>query len=207
MVADEILLKRAQDGDKAAYGELVRRYQDKVYGLAVRMLDTPEDARDASQEAFVKAYRALPDFDFRSGFATWLYRIATNTCLDLLRRRNRERCRSVPIEAGANGADNLRDSSPGPEETWLEQEKVRSLRRAVRELPENYRLVLVLHHYQGLGYRQVAEVTGLSEKTVGTRIHRAKKMLKERLLGGAGDALSDGKKNVSRISERRMPVI
>ncbi len=207
MLADEILLKKAQDGDKAAYGELVRRYQDRVYGLAVRMLDTPEDARDAAQEVFVKAYRALSGFDFRSEFATWLYRIATNTCLDLLRRHNRERRRNVSLEAGAGGADLLRHDGPGPEEVWLKREKELSLRSAVRELPEKYRLVLVLHHYQGLGYKQVAAVTGLPEKTVGTRLHRAKKMLKERLLGGANDALPDGKKNAHRVSERRMPVI
>jgi len=135
LLADEILLKKAQDGDKAAYGELVRRYQDRIYGLAARMLDTPEDARDAAQEVFVKAYRALSGFDFRAGFATWLYRIATNTCLDLLRRRNRERRRSISLEAGTGGADLLRHDGPGPEEVWLKREKELSLRRAVRELP------------------------------------------------------------------------
>lgn len=98
MIADEILVKKAQNGDRAAYGELVYRYQDRIYGLAVRMLGV-QDARDASQDIFIRAFRSLPGFDFRSAFATWLYRLATNACLDFLRRRGREAL--LGLSAGA----------------------------------------------------------------------------------------------------------
>lgn len=208
MVADEILVKKAQGGDTSAYGELVCRYQDRVYGLAMRVLASPEDARDASQEIFIKAFRALPGFNFRAAFATWLYRVAYNTSMDLQRKRGRERSRSVSMESDEiTRCAGLRDDALGPEEACLDRESLRDLRRAVAELPEEYRLALVLHHYQELSYRQVAEVTGLAEKTVATRIHRAKNMLRKRLLGGEGHALPESAKNNNRVPGRRMPVL
>lgn len=183
MAADEILVKRAQGGDMAAYGELVGRYQDRVYGLSARLLNATEDARDAAQEIFIRVFRALPGFDLRADFATWLYRVATNTCLDMLRRRRRERLR-LPPDDEPGRQDRLRDDRAGPEEALLDKERLQELRRAVADLPEGYRAALVLHHYQRLRYRQVAEILGLPEKTVATRIHRAKLMLKHRLLSG-----------------------
>ena len=208
MVADEILVKKAQGGDTSAYGELVCRYQDRVYGLAMRVLASPEDARDACQETFIKTFRALPGFNFRAAFATWLYRVAYNTCMDLQRKRGRERSRSVSMEGDEiTRCAGLRDDALGPEEVCLDGERLGDLRRAVAELPEEYRLALVLHHYQELSYRQVAEVTGLAEKTVATRIHRAKNMLRKRLLGGEDHALPESAQNNNRVPGRRMPVI
>lgn len=183
-MTDEMLVKRAQGGDLAAYGELVARYQDRVYGLAVRLLTAGEDARDAAQEIFIRVFRALPGFDLRADFATWLYRVATNACLDKLRRRRRERLRSLPLEEGPGWQDRLRDDRAGPEDALLNKERLQELRRAVAGLPDGYRVALVLHHYQQLSYRQVAECLGLPEKTVATRIRRAKLMLKQRLLSG-----------------------
>ena len=201
MVADEILVKKAQGGDAAAFGELVRRYQDKVYGLALRMFATPEDARDAAQEIFARVFRALPGFNLRSSFSTWLYRIATNVCLDLLQRRARDIKRQVPLE------DHWQDSSPGPEEGLLEKEKSSALKKAVNELPEGYRLALVLHHFQGLSYKQVSKVLELPEKTVATRIHRAKKLLREKIMGGEGGALPESTGKTGPVSGRGMSVL
>ncbi|MEW6183711.1 MAG: sigma-70 family RNA polymerase sigma factor [Bacillota bacterium] len=205
MVSDEILVKRTLNGDLGAYGELVQRYQDKIFGYAVRML-APEDARDAAQEVFIRVFQALPRFDFRAGFDTWLYRVATNLCIDLSRRHARERSRKLPLEA-CGVTESLKNVRAGPEEALLQKERLENLRRAVYALPEGYKAALVLHHYQGLSYRDVAEVTGLSEKTVATRIHRAKLMLKNELLGGDGGALPEGKRTARQISGRGMPVV
>lgn len=207
MVADEILVNKALEGDSAAYGELVSRYQDRIYGLACKMLTAPEDARDAAQEIFIRVYKSLPGFDWRSSFATWLYRIATNVCLDFLRRRSRDQKRNLPLEEGRIKQDSFRDNTPGPEETFLEKEKAKMLRQAVDALPDGYRVVLVLHHYQGLSYRQVAQAVSLTEKTVATRIHRAKKLLREKLYGGEGGALSESNKNANKVSGRRMSIL
>ncbi len=206
MVADEILVKKTQGGDTAAYGELVRRYQDRVYGLVLKMF-SPEDARDVVQEIFIRVFRGLPGFNYQASFATWLYRISTNVCLDQLRRRGREGQRLLPLEMGDDEGGCLRDNSPGPEEHLLDRERVGALKRAVQELPDGYRMALVLHHYQGLSYRQVAEAMGLPEKTVATRIHRAKKMLRKKLSGGEDSALPEGKKGTDQVSGRRMPVL
>lgn len=206
-VADEILVKKAQGGDLAAYGELVRRYQDRVYGLTVRMLGASEDARDATQDIFIRTFRSLPEYDFRSGFATWLYRVSSNLCLDLLRRHKREQQHCLPLEEGKIREDRLQDDRPGPEELLLEQERLEGLRQAVDCLPEGYRLALVLHHYQELSYRQVAEVMELPEKTVATRIHRAKLMLREKLLGGDGGAMPDSQKNNQPVPGRGMSAL
>jgi RNA polymerase sigma-70 factor (ECF subfamily) len=190
MATDEVLVKRVQGGELAAYGDLVERYQDRVYGLATRLLATTEDARDAAQEIFLRVFRALPGFDLRADFATWLYRIATNVCLDMLRRRRRERLHNLQLGSDPDRDDLLRDDRAGPEEVWLVKERLRELRRAVMDLPDDYRVALVLHHYQQMSYRQVAACLGLPEKTVATRIHRAKLMLRQRLLpGGESDAL------------------
>lgn len=207
MTADEILVKKVQNRDLTAYGELVQRYQERVYNLAVRMLNTPEDARDASQEIFIKVYKSLPGFDFRASFATWLYRVSTNVCLDFLRRRGKEQNRSEPLQENKVRADCLPDNSQGPEEVLLEKESLRELRQAVDTLPDGYRIALLLHHYQGLSYKQVAEVMNLPEKTVATRIHRAKIMLREIMLGGEGSELPESKKNVKQISSRRITIL
>ncbi|OPX87691.1 MAG: ECF RNA polymerase sigma factor SigW [Pelotomaculum sp. PtaB.Bin104] len=207
MTADEILVKKVQNCDLTAYGELVQRYQDRVYSLAVRMLNTPEDARDASQEIFIKVYKSLPGFDFRASFATWLYRVSANVCLDFLRRRGKEQKRSEPLRENRIRADCLADNSQGPEEALLEKESIRELRQAVDTLPDSYRIALVLHHYQELSYKQVAEVMDLPEKTVATRIHRAKMMLKEILLGGEGSELPENKKSIKQIPGRRITIL
>jgi RNA polymerase sigma-70 factor (ECF subfamily) len=190
MATDEILVKRAQGGELAAYEDLVERYQDRVYGLAARLLAAPEDARDAAQEIFVRVFRALPGFDLRADFATWLYRIATNVCLDALRRRRRERLHNLQAGSDSDREHLLRDDRAGPEDVWLGKERLLELQRAVIDLPDDYRVALVLHHYQQMSYRQVADCLGLTEKAVATRIHRAKLLLKQKLLpGGGGDAL------------------
>ena len=129
--ADDLLVKKAQTGDKTAFGELVRRYQDQVFGLTSRMLDSPEDARDAAQEIFIKFFRFLPGFDFRSSFTTWLYKVATNFCLDLLRKQSRDR-----QHRSAWGDSNLIDINlpdiRRTRGTGLAGERIRELKQAIR---------------------------------------------------------------------------
>ena len=206
MVADELIVKKIQDGDQQAYGKLVRRYQERVYNLALKMLSSPEDARDAAQEIFVRVFRSLSGFKYQASFSTWIFRIATNLCLDQLRQRRREPPQLSGEEFQKLG-DKLSDGRPSPEEILLEQENLQALRQAVRDLPEAYRAALILHHYQGFSYRQVAQILDLSEKTVATHLHRAKKMLKTKLNGGEGGALPENKKNIKSKSGRRVPIL
>ncbi len=204
MVADDVLVRKAQSGDRAAYGELVRRHQDRVYNMALKMLNSPEDARDACQDTFIRGFRSLGGYDFRAAYTTWLYRIATNVCLDQLRRRGKEQQRTCPLGTREGLEIESGDQSPGPEELCVERERLKNLRRAVGGLPEGYRMALVLHHYQELSYREVAEIMELPEKTVATRIHRAKKMLREQLLGGEIGAVQNGRGEIKPLSGRRV---
>ena len=192
MVADELLVSKAQTGDLAAYGELISRHQDRVYNMALKILNSPEDARDASQDIFIRVFKSLSSFDFRSSYTTWLYRVATNVCLDMLRKKNKELHQTLPLGEQKAFEIHLKDVSPGPEETCIEREKLKDLRKAINDLPEEHRVALVLHHYQGLSYKEVAEVLEIPENTVATRIHRAKKMLREVLLGGEAGAVRKG---------------
>ena len=205
MVTEEILIAKSKQGDLSAYGELVERHQNMVYNLTLKLLGSQEDAKDASQEIFINAYRALPGFQGEAGFSTWLYRVASNKCLDFLRKKNRERERNYSLEEGFS--QEVVSCQYGPEEAFLLKERQERLKKAVTELPETYRLVLVLHHYQGLSYREVAGIMGLPEKTVATRLHRAKQLLRNKLLGGDADELPESKKGTNQVLGQGMSIL
>lgn len=130
-VSDELLVKKVQHGELQAFRMLVERYQDWVYNLAFKMLGAPEDAKDATQEVFVRVYRALPGFRGESKFSTWLYRLASNRCLDMARARQREGGRTVSLDGEGILAEKLADSGAGPEELTTERDTRERVRRAV----------------------------------------------------------------------------
>lgn len=195
---DELLIYKTRQGDTASFGILVDRYQQGVFNLALRMVGHPEDARDITQEAFIRAYRSLTNFRYEAGFKTWLYRIASNACLDHLRRRSRQSAwkAEIPPEAGGDGLENIPADCPGPEETLIRREREAAVKRALDSLPESYRLPLVMQHYQKMSYREIAAALDLPEKTVATRLYRAKMQLRELLTGGeSGEVLGSEKKD------------
>jgi RNA polymerase sigma-70 factor (ECF subfamily) len=201
---DEILVKKVQQGDLAAFSILIERYQERLYSMALRILGSPEDAKDVTQEIFIRAYRALHKFRGEAAFSTWLYRLATNLCLDMVRARKREGGRSVSFEGTESLPEKVADSALGPEELTIERDTRQRVRRAIAELPENYRVVLVLHHYQGLSYREIARVLGVPINTVATYIARAKQKLRDTLLGGEKNALPKGEGKPGKIHGGRM---
>lgn len=187
MVTDELLVHKAKNGDLSAYAALVERHQEKIYNLTARMVENGEDARDLTQEVFLQLYQALPRFRSESSFGTWAYRVAANKCLDFLRRK-KTRGKEVVLSPDAGEAlpGNCRE---GPEEAAIRRDESRRLRVAIKNLPQTYRIVLVLHHYQQLSYKEIAGILNIPVKTVATRLYRAKLILKETLVGGDWDAL------------------
>lgn len=159
-------------GGTDALDELVRRHQEKVLALALRTLGDPEAARDVAQETFVKVFRSARRYQPAAKFTTWLYRIAVNCCLDLMRRRR-----------PAANVDDL--AIPVAEESAsdrvIQAETARAVREAIESLPERQRLVVILHRFQGLSHREVAQVTGWSNSAVESLLTRAYVMLRERL--------------------------
>lgn len=169
---DEAWLEEARHHPEA-FAELVRRYQDRVYALAYRFLRNHSDAEDVAQETFLRAFRSLETFQAGGRFAPWLFRIATNLCLDLLRARR-------PIVS-------LEDNPVPPaslervEATVDVRERWRALQEALQTLPEAFRVVFLLRHESDLSYQEIAQTLGIPINTVRTRLHRARELLRERL--------------------------
>jgi len=159
------------DGDPKAFGVLVEKYAGKLYNAAYRITQTREDANDATQSAFVKAYEKLPSFDFNHRFFSWIYRITLNEALDIASRRRRQApLDSVSEPVGGN-----------VEVEYAENERSRAVRLALAELPPETRALIVLKHFQGLTYEEIAGILGVAEKTVKSRLFTARRRLRRRL--------------------------
>jgi len=180
---DASLALSASRGDRQAFGRLVDRHKRSVYGLCLRLLRHPEDARDAAQETFVRAFTALGSYDPGQPFAPWILRIARNHCLDLVRRRS-VRPAEVALEGDpAEGAPELPDrATPAPDETLAARQQAGRLERAVAALPDHYREVVHLFHVEHLAYKEIARTMDVPIGTVMTWLHRARARLRQELL-------------------------
>jgi RNA polymerase sigma-70 factor (ECF subfamily) len=184
MADGDAFLKKLQAGDPAAFAEFVEENQSKVYNLALRMLNDPQDAEDVLQETFLNAYKALPNFEGRSSLSTWVYRIASNASLMRLRKKRPNTVsvdEPVELDAGDNLPRQLVDWSSMPEEELINNEARQVMDEAVTELPESLRIVFILRDIEGLSTAETGEVLGLSEGAVKTRLHRARLWLRDRL--------------------------
>jgi RNA polymerase sigma-70 factor, ECF subfamily len=194
-VSDLILVQRVQRGDKTAFDLLVRKYQHKVVKLVTRYLRDTADAEDVTQEAFIKAYRALPRFRGDSAFYTWLYRIAINTAKNALVARDRNPVNfdldMQAIEESSSMQMRLADADTP--ESLLQTEEIRStVNRAIDALPEDLRSAIVLRELEGLSYEEIAQAMDCPVGTVRSRIFRAREAIDRRLSdvfdGGLGRA-------------------
>jgi RNA polymerase sigma-70 factor (ECF subfamily) len=172
---EQQIIQAVLAGDSGQFEALVRAYEKTVYNLALRMLGDQQDALDASQEAFFRAYRALDSFRGDSKFSVWLYRLASNVCLDMLRKRSQAQVVSLSDEEGEELS--IPDSSPGPEAALEKKELRRMVRQGLAQLDPAFRQVLILREISGLSYEEIAAVTGLEPGTVKSRIFRARKKL------------------------------
>ncbi len=168
-------LERARRGDRDAFGRLVRRHQRRVYAAALHILGNHSDADDATQEAFVRAYRGLGSFDGRADFSTWLYRIAVNTALNALR--------SGGAEAAHVGGrpEALGQAEPSPAQQAQDAGEVARVLEAVTQLSPALRVTLVLATIEELPHKQIAEILEIPEGTVAWRVNEARRLLKLRL--------------------------
>jgi RNA polymerase sigma-70 factor (ECF subfamily) len=181
---DGKLVHRAKAGSEEAFEELVRSHEKMVYHLALRMTGNPEDASDLTQEAFISAFRALPGFKGESSFSTWIYRLATNACIDFLRREKRRQTVSLVAqdEDGEQRVLELPDPCGNPV-AELEQKELReAIHRGMDQLSPEHRRILLLREISGLNYQEIAESLGLEEGTVKSRIARARLRLREILM-------------------------
>jgi RNA polymerase sigma-70 factor (ECF subfamily) len=180
---DEVLVKRAQQGDTAAFDELVRRYTSIVYRVLYKILRHEEDTQDALQDTFVSAYRALPRFRQDARFSTWIYRIATNAALMKARaRKNNLVSLDHPTEdPDAQSAWELPDWSATPDEEIMTGETRRIMEDAIQALPPEQRAAFVLHDIQDFSSAETAQAMGITVSAVNSRLHRARVFLRDRI--------------------------
>ena len=166
------LIRRAQEGNRGAFGELVRCHQEGVINVVYRMCGDANVAQDAAQEAFIRAWTHLPSYEPRSPFRNWIYRIATNAGLDILRRQRE----TVDVDALP-----LHDTKAGPEAQVESRERGEMVKAAVLALPDASRATLVLREYEGLSYQEIADVLDIPIGTVMSRLNYARRRLRELL--------------------------
>jgi RNA polymerase sigma-70 factor (ECF subfamily) len=169
---DDVLVRRAVDGDEGAFTELVRRHEGRVFAVALRMLGREEDALDAAQDAFLTVYRKAGQFRGDSAFTTWLHRITVNACYDILRRRARQ-----PLLRAVG--DDEREVEPGPpvEDHASAVAGGLDVERALMEVPEDFRAVLILADVHDLAYEEIATILEIPTGTVKSRLHRGRAAL------------------------------
>jgi RNA polymerase sigma-70 factor (ECF subfamily) len=174
---DHDLIAACLEGRTEAFGELVRRYQDRLFNAVSRFLDSAEDAQDVVQEAFLSAYQALDGFKGGSRFFTWLYRIAMNHAIDLKRRRR------VLSPFDPLGQEDLHPAvvtdNNRPEQQAEQTEEKEKLHRALTKLSVEHRMVLILKDIEGMKYEEMAETLGVRIGTIRSRLHRARTELRE----------------------------
>ncbi len=180
---DYEIVARAKDGDKKAYDELTLMYKDAVFSIIYRMVHNQQEAEDLTQEAFIKAYNSISHFNEEYAFSTWLFKIATNNCIDFFRKR---KLKTYSMDKSIKYKDEeiqqeYADSEPTADKKLLAKEKSRTIKEAINQLPEKYRTAIVLRHHDEKTYEEIADVLNLPLGTVKARIFRAREMLKKLL--------------------------
>ena len=180
--SDRNLLDKARKGDIVAFEQLVEVYRKKIFNIALRMTGNHDDAGELTQEVFIRVYRSLRNFKGESQFSTWIYRIATNMCLDELRRRKKRKIISLDEEIRMVDDGEVRrqieDDKPLPETIAETNELKKMVKDALMSLPDEYRLVIVMRDIHGFSYSEIAKIIKCPEGTVKSRINRARKALR-----------------------------
>ncbi|MDT8401833.1 MAG: sigma-70 family RNA polymerase sigma factor [Bacteroidales bacterium] len=172
------LVNLAIDGNEKAYAELMNRYRDSIYYMLLKMVNNPSDADDLTIEAFGKAFKNIQLYTPNYAFSTWLFRIATNNCIDFIRKK-----KSAPAameqqqDEQDDPASNLQSEMPGPEEEMMQQQKIRHLTNVVSQLKPKYRRLIELRYYKEYSYEEISNELNLPLGTVKAQIFRAKELL------------------------------
>ena len=176
-------IKAVKKGDQQAYEYIVEIFQNKVFGICFRMIGNRHEAEDMAQEAFIRAYINISRFNTDLKFSTWLYRIATNLCIDRLRKKKPD----YYLDAEVTGTDGLTMYSQVatdtdlPEDNLVSMELAETIERAILRLPEKYRTVIVLKYIEELSLKEISEILDIPVGTVKTRIHRGREALRQQL--------------------------
>lgn len=178
---DEQLVQRSIGGDLDSFNQLVLRWERPIYALAYRVLGREEDARDVTQEAFLRAFRSLPGFKGQAKFSSWLYRIALNLCHDVIRRERRAPFTPMPEDADAVDRAAVRGDDESVEQIVTRNDMGQRVARAMAALTDDQRTAIILKEYQGLTFQEIAELQGCPVSTVKTRLYQGLTVLRREL--------------------------
>lgn len=173
-------LEKARQNDINAWEKLVKEYENMVYHIAYRMMQNEQEAKDISQEIFIKVYRNLPKFDEKSAFSTWLYRIAVNTCIDALRKNKTKQ--TVSWEQHTEQNKNETATYQTPENIYLQREKQNDIMETLQNLSPEHKAIILMRDMQDMTYGEIAECLSVSLGTVKSRIARAREQFKKEFL-------------------------
>ncbi|MDF2627750.1 MAG: polymerase ECF-type sigma factor [Symbiobacteriaceae bacterium] len=191
---DEQLAFQVQEGNTQAFADLVDRHKGRVYRTLFQVVGNDQDAQDLAQEVFLKVYRSLAGYRGDAAFTTWLHRLTLNLAFDWLRARKR-RPLQVPLEPPADPEERpvreVASAEEGPEDLALRHDRHRQLHTAIQDLPDDYREVVMLHHFHHLSYQQIAERLDAPVRTIETRLYRARLLLKKVLTEAEGGGSSE----------------
>lgn len=175
---DLLLVNEAKKGNEKAFASLMNRYRDSIYYMLLKMVNNPSDAEDLTIEAFGKAFRNIDSYTPRYAFSTWLFMIATNNCIDFVRKKQSS---PIPFDQGNEGMDNLtsniQSDLPDPEETLINDQKIAILRKIVNQLKSPYREIIELRYYKEYSYEEIASELNMPIGTVKAQLYRAKTLL------------------------------
>lgn len=171
-------IDQALAGDRAAFGQLVRAYERPIYNLTYRMLGDPQEAEDAAQETFIRAYTRLSTYQRERKFVNWLLSIASHYCIDRLRRRARAPQLSLDDPLPPQWLSSEADRPDQVVNQKIQQER---LRRVLERLPPDYRVVIILRYWHDMSYEEIAATTGCTESAIKSRLHRARQMMAQQL--------------------------
>lgn len=181
---DRILVANAKKGDNKAFESLLKKYRKSVYYMLLKMVKNADDAEDLTQEAFAKAFNSIEKFDSKYAFSTWLFRIATNNCIDFIRKK---RVQTVSIDQPVEGDDgsnmrfDVKDENPDPNQKVQKKQRQHYLNMAIDRLPEKYRVLVELRYFKELSYEEVAKELQIPLGTVKAQLFRARELLNQEL--------------------------
>jgi RNA polymerase sigma factor (sigma-70 family) len=174
-ISDYELVEKCLNGDKEVFSELVARYKKLIFSVVYNMLPDKQEVNDVSQEVFIRLYKNLNRYNSEYKFSTWAVRIATNLCLDILRKKKVD---SIPVDE----IEAMPDSIGTPEERYISKERKERIKKAVDELPDKYRIPIILFHENGLSYEEMCNILNEPMTIIKNRLYRARLMLREKLL-------------------------
>jgi RNA polymerase sigma-70 factor (ECF subfamily) len=179
-LSDETLVARVLKGENAAFGILIKRYEKQIYSFAYNLTNNKDDAQDFAQEAFIKIYNNLHKYDKSRSFFPWMYKVSTNVCYSKL-KQSRPKVNEVPLEKVIEFSPLIPDRATNPEEYSQTRELQRLVKQAITELPEKYRVPLVLKYLEDMSYKDISDTMDIPISTIETRLYRGRALLQKRL--------------------------